>query len=240
MILQYTSIVCTILLTYLNIVLFSVISKDYIREHVTSRCKPYICAIKLFHNIMSIFISMYLFQGILNKALYYNYKVYGNIYNKDEVGMENMLTMFYLSKFYELFDTMLMIAQSNYHQISFLHIYHHVSIIIVWLLIVKFEPGGDAYLSALINSFVHVIMYFYYLLASFIKNKTTRQKYLWWGKYLTKMQLLQFGINFIHAFYCLFADNYNKQIVYLQLFYMMTFMSLFAQFYKKKYIKTSN
>lgn len=50
-----------------------------------------------------------------------------------------------------------------------------------------------AYYSAALNSFVHVVMYTYYFLASAIgKNEKARTRYLWWGKYLTQLQMGQF------------------------------------------------
>ena len=41
--------------------------------------------------------------------------------------------------------------------------------------------------AALINSFVHVLMYTYYGLSAIGPHM---QKYLWWKKYLTRIQLV--------------------------------------------------
>jgi len=48
--------------------------------------------------------------------------------------------------------------------------------------------GGHATLIGLVNSFVHVIMYSYYLLAAL---GPTVQKYLWWKKYITTLQMVR-------------------------------------------------
>ena len=48
--------------------------------------------------------------------------------------------------------------------------------------------GGHGTLFGLINSFVHIIMYSYYMLAAF---GPTVQKYLWWKKYLTLLQMVR-------------------------------------------------
>lgn len=50
-------------------------------------------------------------------------------------------------------------------QVTLLHVYHHASISFIWWMITNTAPGGDAYFSAALNSFVHVVMYLYYLLA---------------------------------------------------------------------------
>ena len=42
-------------------------------------------------------------------------------------------------------------------------------------------------MGATLNSFIHVIMYIYYGLAGL---GPSMQKYLWWKKYLTRLQLV--------------------------------------------------
>lgn len=226
-----------VLCSYLNIVLFSILNKKIIHTYIYKPLLNYTLPIKVLHNIISISMSVYLFTGILNSVNKYNFTLVGNYYNEKHNDLTYMLNMFYLSKYYELFDTMLMIIQMNYNQISFLHVYHHMSIILIWHFIVNVEPGGDAYLSALINSFVHIVMYSYYLITSFVKDHSLRKKYLWWGKYLTQFQITQFGINFVHAMYCMYLGNYSKLILNIQIVYMSTFIGLFSNFYVKKYIK---
>lgn len=41
--------------------------------------------------------------------------------------------------------------------------------------------------EGLINSFVHIVMYTYYLLAALLPQY---QKYLWWKKYITTLQMV--------------------------------------------------
>lgn len=74
--------------------------------------------------------------------------------------------MFYASKVPEFLDTILMCLKRNFRQITFLHVYHHSSIFIIWWFIMSYVPGGSSYFSAALNSFVHVVMYGYYLWAS--------------------------------------------------------------------------
>jgi hypothetical protein len=50
------------------------------------------------------------------------------------------------------------------------------------------SAGGHGTLLAVINSFVHIIMYTYYLLSAL---GPTVQKYLWWKKYLTTLQMVR-------------------------------------------------
>lgn len=57
----------------------------------------------------------------------------------------------------------------------------------VWLM-VRFVPTGHGTFTGLLNSFVHIVMYFYYLLAAALGPKY--QHYLWWKKYITTIQLV--------------------------------------------------
>ena len=50
------------------------------------------------------------------------------------------------------------------------------------------------YIFPLMNGFVHVVMYGYYGLAALGPHM---QKYLWWKKYITQMQLVQMTIGII-------------------------------------------
>lgn len=52
---------------------------------------------------------------------------------------------------------------------------------------VKYSPGGTATLFGVYNSFVHIIMYGYYM---FAVMGPKYQKYLWWKRYLTMIQLV--------------------------------------------------
>lgn len=57
----------------------------------------------------------------------------------------------------------------------------------------------SAFLAAMMNSFVHVIMYAYYGLAAFGPSV---QKYLWWKKHITCIQLVRFlWIYYYQRFY---------------------------------------
>lgn len=100
-----------------------------------------------------------------------------------------------------------------------------------------FLTGGHSTFFGLLNTFVHIIMYAYYLLAALGPNV---QKYLWWKKYLTTLQMLQFLAIMIHAFQLLFIDcNYPKAFVWWIGMHAVMFFFLFKEFYKQQYTKPS-
>lgn len=62
------------------------------------------------------------------------------------------------------------------------------------------------------------------------------QKYIWWKKYLTSFQMVQFVAIFIHQFQLLFVDcNYPKGFMIWIGLHGAMFLFLFSDFYKTKY-----
>ncbi|KAJ8984836.1 hypothetical protein NQ317_013036 [Molorchus minor] len=113
---------------------------------------------------------------------------------------------YFFSKFTEFMDTIFFVLRKKYDHITTLHVIHHgIMPMSVWFG-VKFTPGGHSTFFGFLNSFVHIIMYFYYMLSA-LGPQT--QKYLWWKKYLTTLQMAQFVGIMLHAFQLLFIDcNY--------------------------------
>jgi len=64
-------------------------------------------------------------------------------------------------------DTVIMIFEGRLRQVSFLHVYHHVTISSYSFAILWLSPESDAYFSLAGSIYIHVLMYSYYLLASF-------------------------------------------------------------------------
>jgi elongation of very long chain fatty acids protein 4 len=189
------------------------------------------------HNIFLILLSLYMCFGCIFEAIKNKYYIWGNQYREEELKLAKYIYIFYVSKIYEFVDTFIMLLKGNIKQISFLHVYHHSTISFIWWMITRKAPGGDAYFSAALNSWVHVCMYTYYLSATLIgKNKLIRDKYLWWGKYLTQLQILQFVLNLLQALYCSAFSPYPKWISKLLFFYMLSLLLLFGHFYYIKHI----
>ncbi|GBP25757.1 Elongation of very long chain fatty acids protein AAEL008004 [Eumeta japonica] len=95
--------------------------------------------------------------------------------------------------------------------------------------------GGHSTFFGLLNTFVHIVMYSYYFLAGM---GPAVQKYLWWKKYLTVLQMVQFVLVFLHAFQLLFIEcDYPRAFVWWIGMHAVLFYYLFSDFYKQAYIK---
>lgn len=116
--------------------------------------------------------------------------------------------------------------------------FNNVSIFLGFLFNVDlyfFYTGGHSTFFGLLNTFVHIIMYSYYLLAALGPNV---QKYLWWKKYLTSLQMVQFVAIMVHAFQLLFIDcDYPRAFVWWIGMHAVMFFFLFKEFYKQQYTK---
>uniref|UniRef100_A0A2M3Z940 Elongation of very long chain fatty acids protein n=1 Tax=Anopheles braziliensis TaxID=58242 RepID=A0A2M3Z940_9DIPT len=142
---------------------------------------------------------------------------------------------YYISKFTEFFDTLFFILRKKTQHVSTLHVIHHGCMpFSVWMGM-KFAPGGHSTFFAMLNSFVHIVMYFYYMVAALGPKY---QKFIWWKKYLTAFQMAQFVAIFTHQFQLLFTDcDYPKGFMVWIGLHGIMFLFLFSDFYKQAYNK---
>jgi elongation of very long chain fatty acids protein 4 len=125
-----------------------------------------------------------------------------------------------------------MVVRSKWAQFSFLHVYHHFSIFLTYWLVTSVGYDGDVYYTIVANSFVHLVMYFYYLVASFGIKVT-------WGKYVTQMQMVQFVTMNLQALTILFRPcAYPHPVTWFYLVYILSLLGLFASFYVRRWAAT--
>ncbi|XP_034946042.1 elongation of very long chain fatty acids protein-like [Chelonus insularis] len=149
--------------------------------------------------------------------------------------MARAVWLYYVCKIIELSDTVFFVLRKKQRQISFLHVWHHSLMIATAWIGVRFFPGGHVTLLGLINSFIHIIMYSYYMLSAFGPHM---EKYLWWKKYLTRLQLIQFGIIFIHNVQHFWLGcNFPRALTVLLCANSGFFIYLFGSFYVKNYLR---
>ncbi|KAG7172644.1 Elongation of very long chain fatty acids protein-like 6 [Homarus americanus] len=103
---------------------------------------------------------------------------------------------YYFSKFVDFFDTVFFVLNKKHEHISLLHVVHHSLMPVSMWYGVRYQPGGHSTFMGLLNSFVHVVMYLYYLLAAMGPRV---RPFLWWKKYLTSLQMVQFVAVMLHA-----------------------------------------
>lgn len=196
----------------------------------------------MIHNFYLFWLSLYMAVGIGSTAIArYGYKFINN-----EIGdgtgdavndwrMAKLFWVFLLSKLPEYMDTFLMLLKHNYRQVTFLHVFHHSSVVWFSFAVNNGLPGADAFLAPTLNSSVHVVMYGYYFGTMFFSNeKHPVRRFLNAFKFIiTKGQIVQFMINVVHALYCLYVAAQCRPPPYLfkiTLGYMAAMLSLFGNF----------
>ena len=154
----------------------------------------------------------------------------------DGVGMAYTAYIYFLSKIFELLDTVFFVMRKKFNQITVLHVTHHASV--AWLMYwgVKYFAGGHGSFQGFANSFVHIFVYSYYLLAALGPRVAP---YLWWKKYLTQLQMAQFVIIFAHAIQLLFQPScqYPRLILLPYCGVAIYLLLMFINFYRKSYLK---
>lgn len=192
---------------------------------------------KLIHNFFLWALSGYMCVETIRQAILGNYSLFGNDLEKGHEphakGMAHVIWVFYVSKYVEFVDTLVMLLGAKFNQVSFLHCYHHSTIAAIWWAIARWAPGGDAYFSVILNSGVHFVMYFYYL--------TTGQGYNFLKPikpYITTMQMTQFMCMLVQSLYdYMYPCDYPQVLVKLLGVYMLTLLALFGNFFIQSYIK---
>ncbi|KAI4472236.1 hypothetical protein M0802_017026 [Mischocyttarus mexicanus] len=238
----------TILVTYLYFSLSA--GPRYMRDR-----KPYNLKNTLIvYNFLQVLASVYIvYEGLMsgwgNK---YNFYCQPVDYSDDPTalrsessggggcggGMTRAVYTYFICKLIELLDTVFFVLRKKDKQISFLHVYHHSLMPTSSWIGVRWLSGGHGTFLGLINSFVHIIMYSYYMLAAFGPKM---QPYLWWKKYVTSLQLLQFVIVGFHSSLVLFNGcNYPIFPVILMVTNAFFFTYLFGSFYIETYRKSNN
>lgn len=153
-----------------------------------------------------------------------------------QLRIANAVWWYFASKGFEFADTFFFILRKKDNQLTFLHKYHHSTMFLIWWTAARFVPGGSAIIPVIINSLVHVLMYSYYCLSAVGPSMS---QYLWWKRYLTIVQLVQFCVGVSIGFY-LIASNcqFTRWMQYVFSCYAFSFIILFGNFYSREYTNT--
>merc|ERR1739849_18796 len=176
------------------------------------------------YNFFQTLLSLWVFQ----KACYfwltgrYNWLCQPVDYSNTEEGMlaADMTWWYFFSKFIDYLDSFFFVLRKKWSHLSTLHVVHHGIMPFTAWWGIKFVGGGHT------------------TFCGFLSMGPEVQKYLWWKRYLTTMQLGQFVTFFLHASLPLFIEcDFPKIFSYVILFHGAMFFLLFANFYIQSYTK---
>ncbi|KAL0277861.1 UNVERIFIED_CONTAM: hypothetical protein PYX00_004992 [Menopon gallinae] len=144
--------------------------------------------------------------------------------------------IYFMLKISDLLDTIFFVLRKKNSQITFLHIYHHTGMVMLGWGGTTYLPGGHGVFLGFINSFVHCVMYSYYFLTNY---NPELKKNLWWKKYITQLQMIQFLMIIIHFGFVLVNPycTYPRWVVLVFIPQNVFMFILFWDFYKKAYLR---
>lgn len=222
-------------------------------------CVAYLFSLRILSNVMKyrepVKIIRYLtpvyniFQVVCNSSIIlYSFSemtfVHETLYNlcgNTQVSIENRKNFIFIGylwcliKISDFLDTIFFVLCKKMSHVSFLHVYHHSSTMMIAFLVYRFLFVEQAALYAGVNCAIHVVMYSYYFLTSIgLKPK--------WKKLVTVLQLLQF-LSLLVLSYVLLTCQKNPKYFYFSIYGILQcvmYLYLFMKFFYRAYSKTKN
>jgi len=174
--------------------LFYLSSLYFLKFLMSKRSKGFdLIHVVAFHNFFSCIGSLIMFLGLTYAILrrYFETTYWEVICDPECIHRKGDLVfwcyIFYVSKFYELLDSYFLVLRKR--ELNFLHVYHHAIVIPLFYIYNAFDCFAH-FVLCVTNTFVHVFMYYYYTLATYHRT-------VWWKKYITIGQMIQFWIDMI-------------------------------------------
>ncbi|KAK8756605.1 hypothetical protein V5799_000689 [Amblyomma americanum] len=135
----------------------------------------------------------------------------------------------------DFLDTVFFVLRKKSSQITLLHVFHHFLIVLNGWFYMNFGADGHSFFAVAVNAIFHVIMYSYYFLAALGPSV---RRYLWWKRYLTELQIVQFVGLLLHMSITVFYDcGYPKPLALFAVSQGFVGLALFVNFYIQSYVK---
>ncbi|CAN7984970.1 unnamed protein product, partial [Ixodes hexagonus] len=224
----------TVIITYLYIVKFG--GPRFMKGR-----KPYdgIKPLILVYNLAMVFLNAYFCINILTRSYLgggYQLTCQGIDFEaKDRTTMEflELCWWYFWVRIADLIGTVFFVLRKKDTHVSLLHVVHHILVVFNGWYGLAYGFDGQAALSIVINCFIHFLMYSYYFLSLF---GSAVRPYLWWKRYLTRLQLVQFVIIFVHIMIPFFKEcGYPKGQVLVVIPQTVFFFTMFVHFYLRAY-----
>ncbi|XP_076160258.1 very long chain fatty acid elongase AAEL008004-like [Ptiloglossa arizonensis] len=158
-------------------------------------------------------------------------------YSTSPRAMKFARIMWYLIilKLSDYIETCMYVLRKKNKQVSFLHVYHHISTVVINWIILKYFSINMSLTVPLVNCSIHVIMYTYYLLTSLGPEI---QKFLEPFKpLLTITQMAQFIFLIIYSLQAFIPGCPGTKIpAGIMILNLIINFYLFYDFYRKSYV----
>ena len=147
-----------------------------------------------FYNLFQIVANALLVFHIVDAGWYQDYFLFcvdtDYSFNPQAYKFAKIIWYAFALKLIDYIETVLFALRKKNRQVSFLHLYHHVTTALIFWWLVKYYAIGMTMTLPVINCSIHVIMYTYYLLSSFGSGIQRRLEPL--KPIITMTQMVQF------------------------------------------------
>ncbi|KAB0805586.1 hypothetical protein PPYR_02556 [Photinus pyralis] len=183
-----------LLITYLYVVFI------YLPNYMTHK-KPYsLKGYLTVYNLFQVIACCVLIYGISTAGwtTHYTLGCQEADFSSDPLAlrMAQYLWLTFIMKVVELTETCVFVLRKKANQVSFLHVYHHISTVLYTWFLVKLYPGGMASFPVLLNLYVHIIMYTYYFISSL--GPEMQQKLKSVKSRVTQIQMIQLVVSAVY------------------------------------------
>lgn len=228
------SSVAIILMSYMFFVL-------YLGPKLMENRKPFnLRHVIVLYNAVQVFFNCYMLKRSMVEPTFWKYLFsFGcaQVSPQEEHHYDTLICVAFwnmtVNKIMDLLDTVFFVLCKKQNHITVLHVQHHVLTVAILWLGGKYFTGQEFTATFVCNTIVHVIMYCYYFIAAL---GPAYKKYLWWKKYLTKIQIGQFVIIILYMLASIWLScGYDQRIIWLLIGNVSLNLILFLNFYFKTY-----
>ena len=226
----WISILCPIFGTYVYLKMSHFLKLRFVenRSVQTSQFDAPVKYFSMVHNTALAGFSLYTCASLCERVYANGFVVQSGYYMSDP-GIKRLIFWFYVSKYYEYFDTFLLYMKGR--NPIFLQKYHHIGAVFFWHLCYVYDIDAIV-LGSVFNSGVHTIMYSYYLTTLFnIQTRGLRQ-------YITSLQIAQLTIGLwwsSYQYYPPVETDWNYGIIVLFDMYIVGLILMFGKFAADNY-----
>ncbi|XP_031329034.1 elongation of very long chain fatty acids protein-like [Photinus pyralis] len=205
--------------------------------------KPYsLKGIIVVYNIFQLFACITIIYGLATSGWTTRYRLICEPVDYSEnamaVRMASYMWWTLLLKMTELLETIIFVLRKKYNQVSSLHVYHHISTLSAAWIVCKYVPGGLVTFTPIVNSFIHIFMYSYYLLSTLSRGPKMQKILMCVKSRLTMLQLVQLVIITLQSVQIFLPGCAISNVIgFLGSANGVINVLFFIHFYNKNYVK---
>ncbi|XP_017881099.1 elongation of very long chain fatty acids protein 1-like isoform X2 [Ceratina calcarata] len=193
----------------------------------------------MFYNIFQIAINTWAVYSLVEAGWFRDHvftcKPADYSVNPQNTKFSNITWYILCLKLIDYVETILFVFRKKQRQVTFLHLYHHISTAYFFWIFLKYYCSAIPIIVLGVNCAVHVIMYTYYLLASF---QSTQRISNFIKPSITIIQMVQFWFLIIHLSMAYSPSCPGAEVMStMAIVDLLINFILFWNFYKKNYPK---